>query len=180
MLGTACFLPGFWSLQNGRFQANFQAKPLLMKQFFFENVTVLYDRYILFFIPFFSKNIPKREISDRFSEKTQYNRTTLFTKRNGSLCQVQRIVLTGFWKKKRTKREISGRFSGKDPYNGTTIFPKCNGFFMIDTFFFQIFFLSKKEQKVRFQTDFQGKPNIIERQFSQNVMIFYDRYIVLF
>ena len=54
-----------------------------------------------------------------------------------------------FWSKK-------GKFSGKDPYNRTTIFPKRNGFFMIDTSFFFRFFLSKKEQKVRFQTDFQG------------------------
>ena len=87
---------------------------------------------------------------------------------------------TRFLDKKRTKRKISGRFSGKDPYNRTTIFPKRNGFFMIDTSFFFRFFLSKKEQKVRFQTDFQGKPNIIERQFSQNVTVFYARYSVLF
>ena len=40
--------------------------------------------------------------------------------------------------------------------------------------------MSKKEQKVRFQTDFQGKPNIIERQFSQNVTVFYARYSVFF
>ena len=60
-----------------------------------------------------------------------------------------------FLDEKRIKRENSGRFSGKDPYNRTTIFPKRNGFFMIDTSFFLRFFLSKKEQKVRFQTDFQ-------------------------
>ena len=41
-------------------------------------------------------------------------------------------------------------------------------------------FLSKKEQKVRFQTDFQGKPNITERQFSQNLTVFNLRYSVLF
>ena len=40
---------------------------------------------------------------------------------------------------------------------------------MIDNFFLD-FFLSKIEQKVRFQTDFQGKPNVTELQFSQNVM----------
>ena len=40
--------------------------------------------------------------------------------------------------------------------------------------------MSKKEQKVRFQTDFQGKPNIIERQFSQNVTVFYDMYQCFF
>ena len=87
---------------------------------------------------------------------------------------------TRFLDKKRTKRKISGRFSGKDHYNRTTIFPKRNGFFMIDTSFFLDFFCQKKEQKVRFQTDFQGKPNIIERQFSQNVTVFYARYSVLF
>ena len=33
-------------------------------------------------------------------------------------------------------------------------------------------FCPKKEQKVRFQTDFQRKPLIMERQFSQNVTVF--------
>ena len=40
-------------------------------------------------------------------------------------------------------------------------------------------FFCQKEQKVRFQTDFQGKPNITVRQFSQNVTVFYVRYSVL-
>ena len=40
--------------------------------------------------------------------------------------------------------------------------------------------MSKKEQKVRFQTEFQGKPNITERQFSQNLTVFNLRYSVLF
>ena len=39
---------------------------------------------------------------------------------------------------------------------------------MIDTSFFRFFFV-KKGQKMRFQTDFQGKLNIIVRQFSQSV-----------
>ena len=51
---------------------------------------------------------------------------------------------------------------------------------MIDTSFFLDFFLSKKEQKVRFQTDFYVNPNIIERQFSQNVTVLYARYSVFF
>ena len=67
--------------QNVKFQVDFQAKPIIIEQFF-ENVMVLYDRYILSFKRFLSKKRTKREISDRFSLKTQYNRTTIFTKRN--------------------------------------------------------------------------------------------------
>ena len=36
--------------------------------------------------PELSKKRTKGEISDRFSAKTPYNRTTIFTKRNGFLC----------------------------------------------------------------------------------------------
>ena len=50
---------------------------------------------------------------------------------------------------------------------------------MIDLVFL-IFFGPKKENNVRFQTNFQGKANIIERQFSQNVTVFYARYSVFF
>ena len=85
--------------------------------------------YILFFRCFLSKKRTKGEISDRFSAKTHYNRTTIFTKRKGFLCLVQRVFLTSFW--------------------------------------------SIKDQNVRFQADLQWKPIIIERQFSQNVTVFY-------
>ena len=84
-----------------------------------------------------------------------------------------------FLVKKRTKRELSDRFPLKTKYNRTTIFPKRNGFFMMIHLFFR-FFLSKKEQKVTFQTKDQGKPYIIDRHFSQNVTIFYARHSVLF
>ena len=92
----------------------------------------------------------------------------------GTACCFTQVLV-----KKRTKPEISDRFSGKDPYNRTTLFAKRNGFFMVDTSFFRFYFV-KKEQKVIFQTVFQGKPNIIERQFSQNETVFYDRYSVFF
>ena len=51
---------------------------------------------------------------------------------------------------------------------------------MIGTSCFQKVFCLKKEQNVIFQTDFYGKPNIIERQFSQNVTVLYARYSVFF
>ena len=132
------FLTGFWTKkeQNVRFQADFQEKTLIIERQFFQNVTVFYDRYILFFRCFFGRGnfhhlratgktfsldvCPsiqfhqlllkpnlffrcffiqkkrKREISDHFFRETPYNRTTIFTKRNGFLCQVQRVFLTGF------------------------------------------------------------------------------------
>ena len=43
---------------------------------------------------------------------------------------------------------------------------------MIGTSCFKMFFCPKKEQNVRFQTNFQGKAYIIERQFSQYVTVF--------
>ena len=48
MLGTVCFLTGFWlkQEQNVRFQADFLAKPLVIERQIFQNVTILYDRYI--------------------------------------------------------------------------------------------------------------------------------------
>ena len=65
--------------------------------------------------------------------------------------------LDDFFSKKRPKLETSDRFSEKT-----------------------LDFWSKKEQNVRFQINFKGKPNITERQFSQSVTVFYDRYRVLF
>ena len=50
----------------------------------------------------------------------------------------------------------------------------------IDICFLNIIFWCKKQQNVRCQTDFQGKPNIIERHFSQNITVFYARYSMLF
>ena len=84
MLGTACFLTGFWSKkeQNGRFQANSQGKTLIVERQYFQNVTVFYDRYICFF-DVFVQHRTKRDILDQFSGKNPYNRTTIFTKRNG-------------------------------------------------------------------------------------------------
>ena len=51
----------------------------------------------------------KREISDQLSGKSRYNRTTIFTKRNGFIMLGKRIFLPVFGQK-RTKCEISGRF----------------------------------------------------------------------
>ena len=68
-----------------RFQAGFQEKTLIIERQFFQNVTVFYDRNILFFGCLFAKKRTKRDISDQFSGKSQYNRTTILTKRNGFL-----------------------------------------------------------------------------------------------
>ena len=42
MIGTACFLTGFWKRkeQNLRYQADFQEKTLIIERQFFQNVTV--------------------------------------------------------------------------------------------------------------------------------------------
>ena len=42
-----------------RFQANFQENTLMIERQFFQNVTVLYDSYILFLHSFVSKKIKK-------------------------------------------------------------------------------------------------------------------------
>ena len=138
MIGTASFFNRFMvnKEQDVRFQAGFHAKPLIIEGQFFQNVTVLHDRYILFFGCFFVNKRTKREISDQFLGKSQYNRSTNLTKRNGFLCQVHRVFFTGFW--------------------------------------------TKKEQKVRFQTDFKENTLIIEQQFFQNVTVFNDWYILFF
>ena len=51
------FLTGFWSKkeQNVRFQADFQENTLIIERQCFQNVTVFYDRYILFFRCFFGR-----------------------------------------------------------------------------------------------------------------------------
>ena len=41
-------------------------------------------------------------------------------------------------------------------------------------------FSSKKTTKREISDQFQGKAHIIERQFSQNVTVFYDRYSLFF
>ena len=51
---------------------------------------------------------------------------------------------------------------------------------MIGTSCFLDVFFPKTEQNVRFQTNFLGKPDIIGRQFSQNVTVFYARYSLFF
>ena len=68
MIGTACFFNQFLDKkeQNLRFQTNYQEKTLIIERQFFQNVTVFYDRYILFFRFFFVKKRAKRETSDRF------------------------------------------------------------------------------------------------------------------
>ena len=51
MLGTACCFNQFLvkKEQNEWFQADFQEKTHIIEQKFLQNVTVFYDRYILFF-----------------------------------------------------------------------------------------------------------------------------------
>ena len=77
------------------------------------------------------------------------------------------------------KRGILDQFSGKTPYNRTTVFQNVSVLYDRYILFLEVFD-QKKEHNVRFQTDFYGKPNIIERQFSQNVTVLYVRYSVFF
>ena len=102
MIGTASFFNRFMvnKEQDVRFQAGFHAKPLIIEGQFFQNVTVLHDRYILFFGCFFVNKRTKREISDQFLGKSQYNRSTNLTKRNCYLCQVTVFFLPVFGSKK--------------------------------------------------------------------------------
>ena len=84
-----------------------------------------------------------------------------------------------FLLKKRAKREISDQFS-KSQYYRRTIFTKRNGILCWVQCLFLTDVRSKKEQYVRFQADFQGKPLIIERQFFQNVTVFMIGMYILF
>ena len=78
-------MTGFWTKkeQNVRFQADFQAKPLLIERQFLQNVTVFMLGTTCCFNQFLVKERTKREISGRFSGKDPYIRTTIFLKRNG-------------------------------------------------------------------------------------------------
>ena len=82
------FLTGFWSTeqQNVGLHADFLGKSLIIERRFFQNVTVFMGGASCFLDVFLSKKRTKGEISDRFSTKTPYNRTTIFTKRNDFLC----------------------------------------------------------------------------------------------
>ena len=66
-----------------------------------------------------------------------------------------------FFVKKRTKRGILFSQNGTVFYAGSACFSNL--------------FLLKKEQNVKFQINYQGNVYIIERQFSQNVTVFYAR-----
>ena len=85
-----------------------------------------------------------------------------------------------FLDKKRTKLEISGRFSGKDRYNRPRIFPKRRDLIWWVHLCILDGCCQTKEQNASFQTDFHGKPNILERLISQKATVFYDRYSVFF
>ena len=82
-----CFLTGFWTKkeQNVRFQTDFKEKTLIIEQQLSQNVTGFIARYSVFLYLVFGQKRTKREISDRFSMKSPYNRTTIFSKRNGVL-----------------------------------------------------------------------------------------------
>ena len=77
---------------------------------------------------FLSKKRTKGEVSDRFSAKTPYNRTTNFPKRNGFFWYVHLVYFDVVLSKNRTEREISEGFSAKTPHKRTTICTKRNGF----------------------------------------------------
>ena len=124
---------------------------------------------------FLDKKRTKREISGRFSGKDPYNRTTIFQNVTVFYDWYLHLVFFMFLVQKK-KGEISDRFSVKTPYNRKAIFKKRNGFLWQVQRVFLTGFWSKKGQNVRFQADFRGKPLIIERQFFQNVTVFYDRY----
>ena len=63
---------------------------MLKYQNWYMHIYLRYYTYAFFFnlqfTIFFVKKRAKGEISDRFSGKTQYNRASIFTKRNGFLC----------------------------------------------------------------------------------------------
>ena len=62
---------------------------------------------------------------------------------------------------------------GKFDKKGGGEFDKFGGGGGIDKYtFFLNGFCAKREQNMRLQTDFDGKPNIIERQILQNVTFF--------
>ena len=65
-----------------------------------------------FFNWFLVKKRTKRVISGRFSGKTHYNRTTIFSKRNGFIL-VQGIFLTGFSSKIEQNVRFVADFQGK-------------------------------------------------------------------
>ena len=111
--------------QNVRFQNDYQGKPLIIERQFSQNGTVFMVGTACFFNWVLVEK--QRENSGRFSRKAPYNRTTIFSKRNGFYDRCF-LFFDVFLSKKRTKGEISDRFSAKTPYNRMTIFTKRNGF----------------------------------------------------
>ena len=91
MTGTACFFNWFLVKKrtkreiSGRFSGKTPYKSYNRMTIFFQNVTVFMIGTSCFLDGLVQKT-RKRENSDRFLWKTQYNRTTIFTKRNGFLC----------------------------------------------------------------------------------------------
>ena len=74
------------------------------------------------------------------------------------------LFVVVFYQKKK-KAEILDKRSGKTPCTRATNLKKCNVFFLLVHSLFLVVFCLKKQQKVRFQTNFQQKPPVPERQF---------------
>ena len=116
------------------------------------------------FLDIFVKKRIKREIPDQFSGKSPCNKTTILAKRNGFLCEIQRVFLTGFWTKKEQNVRFQAGFQEKTLIIERQFFQNVTVFYDRNILFFGCF-CQKKEQNVIFQTNFQGKANIIERPF---------------
>ena len=80
MIGTASFFKRFMvnKEQDVKFQAGFHAKPLIVEGQFFQNVTVLHDRYILFFGCLFSLQTNSQGKADIIEGQISQNVTVFY------------------------------------------------------------------------------------------------------